>query len=207
MTKRVLPYLRGAPIVIPPSPLPYNNSQDVSETSLEQFEPKNCNLTSHSVWYSFTPDQDGTLKITTLGSNYDTTVSVYTGADLGSLSLVACNDDTENVLQSAVNFPVFRNTTYRIQVGSVEFTAGMLTINLFFGIPPVNDNRANAFIAAPLPYTDTQDTTVASEEVGEPILCGGVVIGRTVWYSFTPTHDVNVTASTFGSNFDTVLAV
>src|SRR5437870_6685149 len=120
MTKRVLPYLRfaavlvaalaalpaiaahamppdndafGAPIVIPPSPLPYNNSQDVSETSLEQFEPKNCNLTSHSVWYAFTPDQDGTLKITTLGSNYDTTVSVYTGADLGSLSLVACNDD------------------------------------------------------------------------------------------------------------------
>src|SRR5436190_2357793 len=116
----------ASPIVVPQG-LPYINTQDTSESTLEQPplppEPQNCNLTSHSVWYSFTPAQDGTLKITTLGSSYDTTVSVYTGTDIAALSLVACNDDTENLLQSAVNFPVTRNTTYRIQVGSVEFTA------------------------------------------------------------------------------------
>src|SRR5438093_5033166 len=168
MPKRVLSYLRCAAVLVaalaalpavaaradPPSndafatpiviaqALPYINTQDTSESTLEPGlppEPQNCNLTSHSVWYTFTPAQDGTLKISTLGSTYDTTVSAYTytGLDFGSLSLVACNDDTENGLQSAVNFPVTGNTTYRIQVGSVEFTAGILTIELFLGNPPL----------------------------------------------------------------------
>src|SRR6266542_4991170 len=199
----------ATPIVIAQA-LPYTNTQETSESTLEPGpppEPQNCNLTSPSVWYAFTPVQDGTLKISTLGSTYDTTVSAYTGPDFGSLSLVACNDDTENGLQSAVNFPVTANTTYRIQVGSVEFTAGILTIELFFGNPPVNDKRVDALTVSPLPYANAQDTTVASEEVGEPFLCGGVVIGRTVWYRFTPPQEGNVTISTLGSDFDTVLAV
>src|SRR5437870_6256127 len=98
----------ATPIVVPQA-LPYTNTQDASESSLEPLEPQNCNLTSHSVWYSFTPAQDGTLKITTLGSTYDTTVAAYSGAALNSLSLVACNDDTGSGVQSAVNFPVTRN--------------------------------------------------------------------------------------------------
>ena len=189
-------------------PLPYTNTQDTTESTLElPIEPQNCSLTSHSVWYSFTPNQDGTVKITTFGSGYDTTVSVYTGPDLANLALVGCNDDTGSGLQSAINFPVQKNTTYRIQVGSVELlSAGTLTIDVFWGTPPVNDNRNNALIASPS-YTNSQDTTVATMEAGEPDSCGGAVIGRTVWYRYTPAQTGNVTISTFGSDFDTILAV
>ena len=106
-----------------------------------------------------------------------------------------------------MNFPVTRNITYLIQVGSVEFTAGTLAIDLFLGTPPVNDNRANALSVSPLPYTNAQDTTVATEELGEPLLCSGVLIGRTVWYRFTPGQTGNATITTSGSDFDTVLAI
>jgi hypothetical protein len=205
MTKRVLSYLRFVAVLVAAlaalrafdaadaaaptndpftnpqqvtQPLPYTNTQDTSESTLEQPllppEPLHCGLTSHSVWYSFTPNQDGTVKITTFGSDYDTTVSVYTGADITQLLLIGCEDDTGSagtINQSAVNFTVIRNTTYLIQVGSVEVTAGTLTIDVFWGNPPFNNNRGNALNASP-PYTNTQDTTVATDEPSEPNNCG-----------------------------------
>ncbi len=54
--------------------------------------------------------------------------------------------------------------------------------------PPTNDNFANASVIASLPFSDTATITEATIEPGEPIADPGQ-IGRTVWYSFTPTAD------------------
>ena len=77
------------------------------------------------------------------------------------------------------------------------------------GTPPPpakgNDDFAGAVvIAEPLPYGNKQDTTGATLQLGEPRPCAG--IGRTVWYSFTPSTDLLLTADTLGSNYDTALA-
>jgi hypothetical protein len=67
-------------------------------------------------------------------------------------------------------------------------------------------------IGDPLPYTNTQTTRGATGESGEPLLqtqCGTPAddMDTTVWYRYTPTFDQTLRADTFGSGFDTRLAV
>src|SRR6266852_4742069 len=50
-----------------------------------------------------TPPVTATLTISTEGSDYDTALSVYTGASISGLTSVACSDDTVG-LQSRVSF-------------------------------------------------------------------------------------------------------
>ena len=64
--------------------------------------------------------------------------------------------------------------------------------------PPSNDNFTNATIVAGLPFSDSVDISEATTEPGEPVSCGTV---QSVWYSFTPSSDVVVRASTAGSGF------
>lgn len=73
--------------------------------------------------------------------------------------------------------------------------------------PPANDDKADAtVIPGPLPYTDSSvNTATATVEPGEPLPCGS--IGSTVWYEFTPSSSTTLVADTFGSSYDTVLAV
>src|SRR5436309_15464945 len=104
MTKRVLPYLRfaavlvaalaalpaisahamppdndafGAPMVIPQSPHPYANIPDVGEPPLEPFEPINCDRTCHACWSSFTSEQASALRTAPVGSTDDSPPSAY----------------------------------------------------------------------------------------------------------------------------------
>ena len=47
-----------------------------------------------SVWYSWEPDVDGSVAITTDGSTFDTLLAVYTGSELSNLALA--DDDSED---------------------------------------------------------------------------------------------------------------
>lgn len=69
---------------------------------------------------------------------------------------------------------------------------------------PANDNFA---AAAPIAFGEAVEvsTAGATTELLEPTPCGN--IGATVWYAFTPATGGEVTFSTAGSDFDTVLAV
>ena len=72
--------------------------------------------------------------------------------------------------------------------------------------PPPNDDFANSIaIPEPLPYMNSELTIGATDEAGEPSPCGS--IASTVWYDFTPTSNETLVADTFGSGYDTVLAV
>jgi murein DD-endopeptidase MepM/ murein hydrolase activator NlpD len=69
---------------------------------------------------------------------------------------------------------------------------------------PPNDYRANATILS-VPSTWTQSTAGATIETGEPAMCASW--GATVWFRFTAPASGMITIDTFGSNYDTVLAV
>src|SRR5437870_4007545 len=194
------------------SSLPYNPpTQSVLESTVETAggEPMpSCSVPVQStVWYAFTPSQSGVVKINTVGSTYDTVAAIFTGNSLNFLTQVACNDDTAGLLTSAVQFPATSGTTYLIQIGSVDSVPGNLSLSMVWGTTPANDDFANAITVSPLPYTDIKNTIVATTETGERLDCTGLVIGRTVWYNFTPSETVTVTVDTLGSDFDTVLAV
>ena len=63
-----------------------------------------------SVWYAFTPVVSGSITAETFGSDYDTTLSAYTGTQ-GALTQLTCNDDAGAGLLSQIRFPVAAGTT------------------------------------------------------------------------------------------------
>jgi hypothetical protein len=80
-----------------------------------------------SVWYQWQAPSTGTVTIDTIGSGFDSVVAVYTGNSLGSLSLVAHNDDMpedpntpEHEVWSLLSFAATQGTTYRIQVNGFD---------------------------------------------------------------------------------------
>ncbi len=68
-----------------------------------------------------------------------------------------------------------------------------------------NDDIAAFTPIGGVPFSDSGSTDSATTEADEPVPCGG--IGSTVWYRFTPDFPSFYSASTEGSNYDTVLAV
>ncbi len=73
-----------------------------------------------------------------------------------------------------------------------------------FAAPPGNDDRANATVISTIPFSDSLSTAEATNEADEPSECD---IANTVWYSFNPSSDIRLEANTFGSDYDTVIAV
>jgi hypothetical protein len=73
--------------------------------------------------------------------------------------------------------------------------------------PPFNDNvDGPATTIFSIPSTSAQTTAEATTQLGEPLPCGNM--GATVWFKIFAPSGVNYyTADTYGSDFDTVLAV
>jgi hypothetical protein len=70
---------------------------------------------------------------------------------------------------------------------------------------PANDDFANAIALGPaLPASTSIDETGATSGADDPTCLGH---DATVWFSFTPTADTKVVASTAGSNYSTALSV
>lgn len=97
-------------------------------------------------------------------------------------------------------------TDILVTVGST--TAG-IDAALAKKAPPVNDELEGSLLLDPLPYQDTRDVSGATIAFDDPVLpCGRWDQGYgTVWYTLSPTEDLLLTVDTYGSDYDTVLAV
>ena len=102
-------------------PLPFSNATSTVDATTAPDDPL-CAGNGHTVWYRFTPSSDMRVIAHTFGSNYDTTLSVYTGSR-GALSQIACNDDFDS-LQSRVAFDATAGTNYFIMAGSFGMSPG-----------------------------------------------------------------------------------
>lgn len=70
-----------------------------------------------------------------------------------------------------------------------------------------NDACTNATTVTGIPFAGTSLTTTASIGSGDPApACGNGSRGKSVWYRFTAASDGTLTADTFGSSYDTILA-
>ncbi len=76
------------------------------------------NVGGRSVWWQWTAASTSQVTITTAGSAFDTTLGVYTGSDVTTLTTVATNDDAQPgaVRTSSVTFSAASGTTYYIAV-------------------------------------------------------------------------------------------
>jgi immune inhibitor A len=154
-----------------------------------------------TVWYRYTALQDENVTFDTIGSNYNTVLSVWTG-NRGFLTAVACNNDYSST-QSLVSLSLTENVTYYIKIAGYNGATGRLVFNAKVE-PPPNDLFANALVISALPYTDTKDTRGATS-TGESQPCGDLGLG--IWYAYTPSIDQTVTFDTLGSDYDTAMAL
>ena len=163
-----------------------------------------------SIWWTWTAPTSGTLVIDTFGSDYDTVLAVYNGTAVDSLRGLASNDDAGDKYQSEVTLPVVAGTSYQIAVDGWGGEKGAVALNLVFnqsetpGQP--NDRFADRAILEGMVVNSVGSNIDAMAEVGEPIHAG-VGGGRSVWWSWTAPSAGIVEINTFGSDYDTVLAV
>jgi bacillolysin len=105
--------------------------ENLEQSSTCDFNP------NHTVWYRYTTTSGGAVTFTTVGSDYDTVLSVWTGNAPGSLTEVACNDDYTG-LTSQVTLNAAPSTTYSIRISDYNSGAVMSTSHLIFQLasPP-----------------------------------------------------------------------
>ncbi len=99
--------------------LPFSSDVDTTGATVDAGDPTNSNCACMpavgSVWYQFTPAQNGLLSIDTFGSAFDTAIDVWTGT-CGALTQATCDDDFANSLRSRVLLQVTGGTTYVIEI-------------------------------------------------------------------------------------------
>jgi hypothetical protein len=72
---------------------------------------------------------------------------------------------------------------------------------------PANDNFSGAVTVSSVPFSDARDTAGAGVESSEPAPSCAPSAGATAWYHMTLPAITRVALSTFGSKFDSTLAV
>jgi Ca2+-binding RTX toxin-like protein len=106
--------------------LPFSHAVNTADATRERGEPyPPCTDTSEAtVWYSFTPVSDVVVGVDTRGSDFDTVLTVYTGASVSDLIPIACDDDPGG-LQARTVFAAEGGTTYFIQAGGYDDTGNL----------------------------------------------------------------------------------
>lgn len=164
-----------------------------------------------SVWWKWEAPQSGNLTVDTSGSDYDTTLALYTGDTLATLSVQASNDDSPTDRTSKVGIAVNAGSVYKIAVSGYEASTGSIVLNTEF-IPaqsqaPENDSVAGRFVLNPAWQTASGTNLLATGESGEPDHAQVSAPLHSVWWEWTPAQTETVTLDTWGSDFDTTLAV
>jgi hypothetical protein len=141
-----------------------------------------------TAWHRFTPAYNGMVTVSTITSEYDTILGVFTGACGVDLQLVSCNDDSLG-FTSEVTFPVRRGVIYYVLVGDWQLGAlsSPLQLNLqaSYDTPLVSEWSLAGFINEPR-------TRHATAVVGADIyVLGGQTSGGALSNSFARYHTPN----------------
>lgn len=182
-----------------------------NRASGEGGEPNHGDVSSPlaSVWWSWKAPADGLLFLNTFGSNFNTILAVYTGSAVNALTLVDSNDDSGSGTQSAVAVNVTEGVTYRIAVDGFDIGEGQISLeyNYVDSDTVPNDHFADRTL---LPSASTSAFGVnvgATGETGEPNHGGNSAPLGSVWWSWTAPADGQLSVTTDGSTFNTLLAV
>ncbi len=162
------------------------------------------------VWFSWTPRCSGNAEVNTIGSTFDTVLSVHLACpDENSLHSAGCNDDAVpgSSSHSQLQFQYFAGTQYLIRVAGYNRSQGNFTLAINEFQTPTNDactsaqsafNGSTAFKTCKA-TTDgpTNDTPFTNDED----------IRLDVWFRYVATSTGSVNVNTCGTNFDTILQV
>lgn len=156
----------------------YNDIDWTVCSDTEPGEPGPYSL-DNGIWWNWTPSATGTATISTDDNGgsvttFDSTLAVYTGNTLPTLSLVANDDDSGVGARSKVVIPVNGGTTYRIKVDGFGAANGRLNLHVELGPAPlcqgVAATRVGTAFADVLNGTAGDDVIVAGD--GNDVIAG-----------------------------------
>jgi len=114
--------ISGAPVTVSASNL--GASREIGEPSIAG------NAGGRSLWWSWTAPSSGDVTFSTLGTDFDTLLGVYTGTTVDALTVVAQNDDNFKGSQAEVTFTATQNVTYQIAVDGFSGLSGVISLTV-----------------------------------------------------------------------------
>lgn len=190
---------------LPLSGAPVSTTGHNGGATLESGEPVTADLNA-SVWWTWTAPASGTVSVTTAGSDFDTVLSVHTGATVNNLTLVTEDDDGGPGNTSGAGFSAVAGTVYRVRAGGYGANRGTIRLSLSFLANDAFSTATNLGSGSRIFVTG--DNTGASAQAGEPQHhAESDAASGSVWFTWTPAVSGDYIIDTVGSQFDTVLAV
>jgi hypothetical protein len=112
-------------------------------------EPGEPNARGRSLWYQFSPSSNGSFTVDTVGSGWDTYLTLYRGGSgLNNLIYIASDDDGGGTRTSRIqNVHVTAGTIYHVQFDSYDAaTTGSFYLNWRFDGEPVSITSQPSFL-------------------------------------------------------------
>ncbi|HET9221706.1 MAG TPA: hypothetical protein VFO07_04345, partial [Roseiflexaceae bacterium] len=187
--------------------LPFSVVADLRGSSAAPDDPP-CG--SGNLWYVYHAVDDRLLEVTARSTAVNMELGVYTGSR-GSLVQQACGvgrSDPNGQWYSSAIFRATAGETYFIIVGTNSNVDNLpdarFTLNLDAAPPtPANDDFDDATILSDLPFSETQDSRLATTAIDDPACYGRT---NTYWYAYTPQSSERVFAKVM-SGASSVLGV
>lgn len=159
---------------------------------------------SPSHWYRFSAEAGGQVVVRTCGSDFDTVLSVYSDCPGEEANELTCNDDTCNV-QSEVEFTAVEGGEYLIRVAGYRGDTGNYTLAVASqGDVPEPETCEDVPEVA---ITDTAEGNTGGAANTGSASCGSSTRSGDAVFRHVATQECLLTASTCGSDYDTVLSI
>ncbi|MGC9452749.1 MAG: S8 family serine peptidase [Oceanipulchritudo sp.] len=175
-----------------------------SFASSETGEPNPFGTPLKSIWFAYTTPADGTVVVSTHGSEIETNIAVYEGTDINALTPVASSNDVDPAPRPVLSFQGTEDTTYYVSISGKNNQEGHIQVTL--SGPPKMDLFNKAEVISGFPYGFQQDNSNASAEVGESAHAGNAAT-HSLWFKFNFNIGGKAWLRTLGSEIDTVMAV
>lgn len=189
--------------------LPYFTSGNTRFGTLQY-----TNCTNHStpdVWWQMSPSCSTYVTITTCGSRFDTELQVWAGGSCATFGFqVTCNDDDPGLVcqiddtpgDSRVQFWTQPGGIYFIQLSGYGAQSGAYNLNVT-GVAAVPNDVCPGITVPDLPYEYYGYTTCAANQYIAS--CAPDNGSPDVVFKWVSPCNMNITATTCGSDFDTIL--
>ncbi len=182
-------------------------------------EPDACGVEGGaSYWFTYSPPETGTLRLSTDGSTFDTVLAIYAddGRSLGYQSLIqlSCDDNSgTNSRTSTLIVPVSGGTNYYIMVDGVNGTSGRINLTYKLDTLPkisaiTNQTMQENTTSAPIEFV-IRDIETAPDSLALSAACGDTNLVAANGFTFAGngtnrTVQINPRADRFGTNVVTV---
>ncbi|MCP4345483.1 MAG: DUF1416 domain-containing protein [Desulfobacterales bacterium] len=178
-----------------------------TDATKETGEPDHAgNSGGKSIWWTWTAPETGYFYFDTYESSFNTLLAVYTGSSVDNLTeAVSSYNDWIN-LNNSLTFQAQSGVKYYIAVDVWVGYSGDIVLNWRKAVRPKNDNFADTATLKGLSGQTTGSNAEATKETDEPDHAGNSG-GKSVWWEWTAPEIGYFSFDTYGSSFDTLLAV